>query len=127
MERLIAIVGVILTLAAAPAHAAPLDDNARQDLAMRLAASATDARDDRADDALRKCNEARSYAARYDQDALTQGRIEICFGLAAIFRKDRNAACAAYGRALPLLTGAEPSDAMLDLDQAKRSHRELGC
>ena len=94
---------------------------------MRLAASATDARDNRPEDALRKCNEARSYAAGYDRDALVQGRIEMCFGLAATFRKDRSAACAAYGRALPLLNSANAGNAMLDLDHAKRSHRELGC
>jgi hypothetical protein len=122
-----AIAGVALALAAAPVHAAPLDDNAWKEIAVRLAASATDARGDRPEDALRMCNEARSYAARYDQDALIQGKIEICFGVAALFRKDRSAACAAYGRALPLLTSAEPGDAMLDLDRAKRSHRELGC
>jgi hypothetical protein len=127
MGRLMAIVGAILALAAAPVQAAPLDDNAWKEIATRLAASATAARNDRPEDALRKCDEAQSYAARYDQDALNKGRIEICFGLAAIFRKDRSAACAAYGRALPLLTSADPSDAMLDLDQAKRSHRELGC
>ena len=98
-----------------------------QELAIRLAGSATDARGNRPDDALRKCSEAQSYAARYDRDALIQGRIEMCFGLAATFRKDRNAACAAYGRALPLLTSANASHAMLDLDHAKRSHRELGC
>jgi hypothetical protein len=122
-----AIVGAIFTLAAAPVGAAPLDGNARQELAVRLAASATDARGEKPEDALRKCNEARSYAARYDRDALIQGRIEMCFGLAAKFRRDRSAACAAYGRALPLLTSANASDAMLDLDHAKRSRRELGC
>ena len=127
MGRLMAVIGVIFTLAAAPAQAAPLDGNARQDLAIRLAASAADARGNKPEDALRKCNEAQSYAARYDRDALIQGRIEMCFGLAAKFRRDRSAACAAYGRALTLFIGADPSDAMLDLDQAKRSHRELGC
>ena len=127
MGRLMAVVGVIFTLAAAPAQAAPLDGNARQDLAIRLASSAADARGNKPEDALRKCNEAQSYAARYDRDALMQGRIEMCFALAATFRKDRSAACAAYGRALPLLTSGNAGNAMLDLDQAKRSHRELGC
>jgi hypothetical protein len=122
-----ATVGVIFLLAAAPTQAAPLNDNARKELANRLAASATDARGNRPEDALRKCNEARAYAARYDRDALIQGRIEMCFALAATFRKDRKAACAAYGRALPLLTSGNAGNAMLDLDQAKRSHRELGC
>ena len=127
MGKSMAIVGLVFTLAAAPAHAAPLDDNAWKELKVRLAASATDARGDRPEDALRKCNEARSYAARYDRDVLVQGRIEICFGRAAIFRNDRSAACLAYARALTLLVGADQSDAMLDLDQAKRRHRELGC
>lgn len=129
MARLTAIVGVVCALAATPAQAAPLNDGARQELQVRLAASATAARGNRPEDALRKCGEAQSYAARYgyDRDALMQGRIEMCFALAATFRKDRNAACAAYGRALPLLTRAKEGDAMLDLDHAKRSHRELGC
>jgi hypothetical protein len=127
MGRLMVIVGVIFTLEAAPAHAASLNDSAREELMLRLAASATDARADRPDDALRKCNEVQGYAARYDQDALIQGRIEVCFGLAATFRRDRSAACAAYGRALPLLTGASASNAILDRDNAKQRHRELGC
>ena len=83
MGRLITIAGVIFTLSAASVQAAPLDDSAWKELRVRLLASATDAREDRPEDALRKCNEARSYAARYDQDALVQGRIEICFGRAA--------------------------------------------
>ena len=127
MGRFAAIAGIVLALAATPARAVPLDDRAWKEIETRLAAAATDARDDRPDDALRKCNEARSYAARYDQDALIGGKIEICFGRAAMFRKDRKAACAAYARALPLLNKAEPNDAELDLDQAKRSHSELGC
>jgi hypothetical protein len=126
MGRLMAI-GVIFTLSAASVHAAPLDDSAWKELRVRLAASATDAREDRPEDALRKCNEARSYAARYDQDPLVQGRIQICFGRAAVFRNDRSAACVAYARALPFLTSAPPSDAMLDLDYVRRSHRDLGC
>ena len=127
MGRSMAIAGIICALAAAPAQAAPLNDDARKELAIRLAASATDARDNRPEDALKKCKEAQSYAARFDRDALVQGRIEMCFALAATFRKDRSAACAAYVRALPLLTSANASHAMLDLDHAKRSHRELGC
>jgi hypothetical protein len=127
MGRLITIAGVIFTLLAASVHAAPLNDSARKELRVRLLASATAAREDRPEDALRKCNEAQSYAARYDQDALVQGRIEICFGRAALFRNDRNAACVAYARALRFLTSADPSDAMLDLDRTRRSHRELGC
>ena len=126
-RRLMATVGVIVAMAAAPVGASPLDDNAWRQIASHLAASALDARDGRYEDALTKCNAAKSYAASYDQDALIGGRIEICFGLAAIFRKDRSAACAAFTRALPLLTRAEPGDAQLDLDKAKRSHRELGC
>ena len=127
MGKLITIAGVIFTLSAASVHAAPLDDSAWKELRARLLASATDAREDRPEDALRKCNEAQSYAARYDQNALVQGRIEICFGRAAVFRNDRSAACVAYARALPFLTSADPSDAMLDLDHARRSHRQLGC
>ena len=128
MGRLAPIVAVAFTvLAATPVYAAPLDDNAWRAIVSHLAASATDARADRAEDALKNCNAAKSYAARYDHDALIAGKIEICFGLAAIFRKDRSAACAAYARALPLLTSAEPGEAMLDVEQAKRSHRELGC
>ena len=127
MGRLITIAGVIFALSAASVHAAPLDDSAWKELRVRLLASATDARKDRPEDALRKCNEARSYAARYDQDALVQGRIEICFGRAAVFRNDRSAACVAYARALRFLASADPSHAMLDLDHTRRSHRELGC
>ena len=127
MGRLMATVGVIFTLAATPLYASPLDDKAWREIAIHLAASASDARDGKSEDALKECNAAKSYAAGYDQDAHIGGRIEICFGLAAIFRKDRSAACAAYARALPLLIRAEPGDAQLDLDQAKRSHRELGC
>jgi len=127
MGKLIAIAGVIFTLSAASVHAVPLDDSAWKELRARLAASATDARGDRPEDALRKCNEAQSYAARYDQDALILGRIEICFGRAALFRNDRNAACVAYAQALRFLTSADPTHAMLDLDHTRRSHRELGC
>ncbi len=55
------------------------------------------------------------------------GKIEICFGLAALFRKDRSAACAAYARALPLLVRVELGRAELDIDRAKTGLRELGC
>ena len=128
MVRLAALVGVALALlATTTVYAAPLDDNAWRAIAGHLAASATDAKDDRAEDALKNCNAAKSYAARYDHNARIAGKIEICFGLAAVFRKDRSAACAAYARALPLLTSAEREDAQLDLDRARRSHRELGC
>ena len=127
MGRLTATFGVILTLAATPVCAAPLDDSAWRAIAAQSAASASDARDGGSEDALKKCNEAKSHAARYDRDALIGGRIEICFGLAALFRRDRSEACAAYARALPLLAGAEPKDAERDLDWTKRSHRELGC
>ena len=115
-------------MAATTVYAAPLDDNGWKAIARHLRASATDAKDDRSGDALKNCNAAKSYAAHYDYDAGIAGRIEICFGLAAIFRRDRSAACAAYARALALLTGSEfKNDAQLDLDQAKRSHGELGC
>ena len=126
-RRLMATVGVIVAMAAAPVGASPLDDNAWRQIASHLAASALDARDGRYEDALTKCNAAKSYAASYDQDALIGGRIEICFGLAAIFRKDKSAACTAYARALPLLARVKPPEGQFDLDQARRRHRELGC
>ena len=58
MGKSMAIVGVVFTLAAAPAHAAPLDDNAWKELKVRLAASATDARGDRPEDALEAADRA---------------------------------------------------------------------
>ena len=127
MRAFAAIIGVTL-LASTNVYAVPLDDNGWRAIVRHLGASATDAKDDRAEDALKDCNAAKSYAAHYDYDAHIAGRIEMCFGLAAIFRRDRSAACAAYARAIALLTSAEfKNDAQLDLDQAKRSHRELGC
>ena len=74
-----------------------------------------------------RCNAAKSYAARYDEDPRIAARIEMCFGLDALYRKDRIAACAAYARALPFLSGAKSKDAQLDLDRAVRTNRELGC
>ena len=74
-----------------------------------------------------RCNAAKSYAARYDEDPRIAARIEMCFGLDAIHPKDRIAACAAYARALPFLSGAKSKDAQLDLDRAVRTNRELGC
>src|SRR4026208_2457584 len=44
MGKSMAIVGLVFTLAAAPAHAAPLDDNAWKELRVRLAAWATGGR-----------------------------------------------------------------------------------
>jgi hypothetical protein len=125
--RLIAVAGVIFGLGATPAQAKSWNDNAREQIAVRLAAAAADARGARPDEALRKCGEARSYAALHDPDTLIDARIDICFGLAALYRKDRIAACASFARAVALLAGGDPADAMLDLDQAKRAHRELGC
>jgi ABC-type microcin C transport system permease subunit YejB len=122
----VAACGISLILVA-PSNAAPLDDNAWRAIASHLAASATDARDGRAQEALNHCNAARAYAVRYDEDARIAGRIEMCFGLHALYRKDRIAACAAYARALPILTDTKFKDAQLDLDRAKLRNRELGC
>jgi hypothetical protein len=119
-------IGIPLLLVA-PSNAGPLDDNAWRVIASHLAASTPDARDGRAQDALNHCNAARSYAARYDQDARLAGRIEMCFGLDALYRKDRIAACAAYARAITLLTSTKSNDSQFDLDRAKRVNRELGC
>jgi hypothetical protein len=127
MIRSAAIVVAMTTLTVAPVPAAPLDDKVRSEIAIHLLASSTNARNGRAEEALKSCSEAKSYAARYDQDPLIGGRIEMCFGLAAIFRKDKSAACAAYARALPLLTRVKPPEGAFDLDQAKRRRRELGC
>ena len=115
----VAAIGISLLLVA-PSNAAPLDDYAWRAIASHLAASTTDARNGRAQDALNHCNAAKSYAARYDEDARIAARIEMCFGLDA-------AACAAYARALPFLSGAKSKDAQLDLDRAVRTNRELGC
>jgi hypothetical protein len=122
----VAAIGISLLLVA-PSNAAPLDDYARSAIASHLAASTTDARNGRAQDALNHCNAAKSHAARYDEEARIAARIEMCFGLDALYRKDRIAACAAYARALPFLSGAKSKDAQLDLDRAVRTNRELGC
>lgn len=127
MGRLIAVAGLIAGLAATPVAAMTWTDDARTELAVGLAAAAADARGAKPDDALRKCGEAKSHAALYDQDALIEARIDICFGLAALYRKDRTTACASFARALALLAGADPADARLDLDQARRTHSEMGC